>query len=807
MATNDELDRLMALMGEDGDAAEECSSTTAVTPSRSTVEEKEGKVGDGKWRRSSIVSMGNQTFHSAVDEASWLGRRSDVSDDSGKDMDETLSPTKQLRDAPVVEESPIAIAEKLRQLDREREALQKKLAQAQPKRTLVPLDFSPAVDRSTSSQLTSASLVHPGDISSDEDEFYRNRDTEMLSKEGRQLKKKLAGPVSTSIQRPPPPTLTTLKQRAISVGQKVAAAADPKESADVFDSKFGVRIRNPKVSSATFKVYCGDMHKIRACDLRPGAAPVGEWITMGVIVEKTSHKKSANGNEYMIMKLSDLTNCQETPVKLLLFGECLKQQWKLNVATAVALVCPMWLGDAADGKQEVTLKLTQPSQLVELGQCPDFAFCKAPRKDGQNCRNFVNRSLGDFCVFHLASAAKSLAARRGALQSDSNIPPKSWNTKKLGDFSNVFYGGKMVGSTPKTKKGPAAITLEQSRMNRKVTKVISEATSSAVGSTNTNINANANANSTATAETSGLNKIVQETPYSFGSRNLVKHMSSNNAAEAAPKPAVPKARATSFRDFLTAQPSTVVRPPTLRAPTLGRGIRDGLVTLDSGSVAKERKVIQAEVAKRKAAQLLRQKGGIPKADPNSLKSSSSSSSSAKRPLNTSKAENGEKVIGSEQGPAKRTKLGDIDFTDEQIRAILDKKSSHQGELDEEDKKREAQYFNQMESKEKLETRMTDLKEVKNCKVITCKRCAYTWHSQSEFCKTQGHLIQRHTADRRFFKCRQCQKRCVAYELLPSKPCKGCSSNDWERVGMKDERKGPALPQETLKLRGDEQKYV
>jgi hypothetical protein len=48
------------------------------------------------------------------------------------------------------------------------------------------------------------------------------------------------------------------------------------------------------------------MQKICLGSLRVGSAPIGEWVTIGVIVEKSGYKKSSNGNEYMLWKLSDL---------------------------------------------------------------------------------------------------------------------------------------------------------------------------------------------------------------------------------------------------------------------------------------------------------------------------------------------------------------------------------------------------------------------------------------------------------------------------------------------------------------------
>ncbi|CDW59267.1 Mcm10 and zf-primase domain containing protein [Trichuris trichiura] len=120
--------------------------------------------------------------------------------------------------------------------------------------------------------------------------------------------------------------------------------------------------------------------------------------------------------------------------------------------------------------------------------------------------------------------------------------------------------------------------------------------------------------------------------------------------------------------------------------------------------------------------------------------------------------------------------------------------------------KQEQYFNLMEAKEKLETHASQLFEIPNCTVITCKKCDYTWHSRSEFCKRQGHVVSKTTATKRFFQCKACGKRTVAYAMYPKKPCVQCKATEFQRVAMK-ERKGPKLGAEALKVRGEELPFV
>jgi minichromosome maintenance protein 10 len=78
----------------------------------------------------------------------------------------------------------------------------------------------------------------------------------------------------------------------------------------------------------------------------------------------------------------------------------------------------------SDKSECVTLKVTKASHMLDIGQCSDFGTCKGVRNDGGSCRNYTNRSMSEYCVYHLQSAAKKLAARRGAFQAPTSAAPR-----------------------------------------------------------------------------------------------------------------------------------------------------------------------------------------------------------------------------------------------------------------------------------------------------------------------------------------------------------------------------------------------
>uniref|UniRef100_A0A914QLV6 Protein MCM10 homolog n=1 Tax=Panagrolaimus davidi TaxID=227884 RepID=A0A914QLV6_9BILA len=207
-----------------------------------------------------------------------------------------------------------------------------------------------------------------------------------------------------------------LSEEATAVG-KVLAETNDDHRGEVFDPIFGIRVRNSKITSSKLSTYYTGFKKIRLSHLQKTNVPQGEWVTMGVIVEKSDFIESANGKEYIIWKISDLTTFQDTPIKVLLFGECLKQHWKLQQSSVVALMTAQLAADPTDAKS-ITLKLYKSAQVIDIGFCPDFGHCKAVTKEGTKCSKYVNISSTEFCVNHIEKAAKTPPTSRAALGSE-----------------------------------------------------------------------------------------------------------------------------------------------------------------------------------------------------------------------------------------------------------------------------------------------------------------------------------------------------------------------------------------------------
>ncbi|KAL3121458.1 hypothetical protein niasHT_004903 [Heterodera trifolii] len=316
----------------------------------------------------------------------------------------------------------------------------------------------------------------------------------------------------------------------------LAEIPEDKKSADteVFDRAFGLRIRNPKIALETLDDFCPGMNKLRLSELNTRVGPSGEWVTMGVVVGKNEPKKSANGNEYIIWKMSDL-QFGVPSVKVLLFGECVRHYWKVQMGATLLLNNAQWT-EATDGQNEVLLKLFKSAQVVELGFCADFGYCQGMKNGGEKCTNAVNTSLCSFCPFHTQQRARQLSMARGALNRSYNLPPKKM--RSLEEHSNSFdiptqIGVKTIART-QTSDGKIftkPLSVVQQRLESKTAEMKEK-------------------------RMDELKKLVTEKPFGFGAKNLLlkqqrdKENQSPRAEASAPLQSPSQKSLQSMREFI-----------------------------------------------------------------------------------------------------------------------------------------------------------------------------------------------------------------------------------------------------------------
>lgn len=206
-------------------------------------------------------------------------------------------------------------------------------------------------------------------------------------------------------------------------------------------------------------------------------------------------------------------------------------------------------------------------------------------------------------------------------------------------------------------------------------------------------------------------------------------------------------------------------------------------------------------AKLKALQLVRLKGQLQPSDPNNpIQKPSTPKMQAKvrkRALNTSDDEETRETADDDHAdlprPPKRSKA--------ELDGLLEAKSTHANLIDEFEVQQSELYFNKLERKEQMETKMLDTFEIKTT-AVTCSKviiffidqiplylnlpslqCNYTALSASELCRREGHPVRTIKAVKRFFQCKDCKQRTISLDRLPKRPCTHCGSSNWVKAAM------------------------
>jgi len=596
-----------------------------------------------------------------------------------------------------------------------------------------------------------------------------------------------------------------------------ASKADDDEnfSKDRFSS---LRIINPLISSVVMEKRMEGRRMVMISQIPTkikGNNDIdGDWVTIGVIVQKLPPKKSSNGNTYGIWKLSDLgPNTANEFVVLFLFGDVYKEHWKTTEGSVVALLNASLLPAKEKYSQDLALTLDNPKKLMLMGIAKDLGKCKGVRKsDNRPCSNFVNRQHGEFCEYHIQAAYKSMRAQRMECQagySPSDKAPLMKKFKKDLNSSTFIYQGRSVNASNRpTDQKKKNVTLKSLNIGDK--NVAGAATKAASSGKQEN-------KSNANAESSDFLVQLLALP-TVGTRNLVRHL---NQDEEQNKPEEEKKPTMSASELLKAHEKDIKRnhsrcastsaPPAQNsAPMLGRGLAPGSdLFFDESPNIKKRKSNDVERAKLRALSVVRQKGPIEKEDPNAVrkKLSPKAKEQIMKKTEDSGKENDEHSADQDCRKKRRRILGpefgSIDLSSDEGKKLLAAKSQHVGAVRAAEAEIQEKYFNELEKKEQLEDKMKTITEIK-VKVVCCKQCNYVAESASELCRKENHSLKYSKALKKFFVCKVCKQRTVTYGApIPKHPCRQCGASNYEKTSMYKEKEGPKIGGETLLVRGEE----
>ncbi|XP_035212647.1 protein MCM10 homolog, partial [Stegodyphus dumicola] len=326
-----------------------------------------------------------------------------------------------------------------KELDRADNEVDHSLQKVKPKFLKdIPLDFvQPVVPKSSGNISLSASfkssLIHSGEADSSDDENKTD-----LTDTGKDIKKKISEKINHYFDK---------NRRVIKTWKDKSESKLPmnKASADTssIDKYSGIRIIKPLVPFDVLQQKMQGRRMIKMSFIKnciKGGDIEGDWVTMGVIIQKVPPKTAKNGKMFSIWKMTDLLDCEKI-VSVFLFGAAHAEHWKTAVGTVVGILNPSII-PGRDTNEVLSLSVDHAGKFMIMGTSKDFGHCKARRKDGETCRIIVNMAQCEYCVYHVKKEFKKFSSNRSELQTSYSGREPSFKNKIL-KGQNFFYGGQM----------------------------------------------------------------------------------------------------------------------------------------------------------------------------------------------------------------------------------------------------------------------------------------------------------------------------------------------------------------------------
>lgn len=170
--------------------------------------------------------------------------------------------------------------------------------------------------------------------------------------------------------------------------------------------------------------------------------------------ETTSRDEAAtatqnNKGKFMVLKLTDL----KWTLDLYLFTTAYTRFYKLSPGTVIAILNPGIMPPKPHMRDTGRFSLTLNSSddtVLEIGTSRDLGWCKASRKDGKQCSDWIDKRHTEFCEFHTDIVTER--TRRGRMEVQGMSAPFAPGGRKQGR-TGYFGGGGKKGSGPKSKSG------------------------------------------------------------------------------------------------------------------------------------------------------------------------------------------------------------------------------------------------------------------------------------------------------------------------------------------------------------------
>ncbi|XP_052743194.1 protein MCM10 homolog [Bicyclus anynana] len=635
------------------------------------------------------------------------------------------------------------------------------------------------------------SAVHSGDTDSSDDEEKRNFTERKYNDYGSQIKKTLDNQEQEKINqridfetRLRQTNIDTKVARNASFCKKTFPSANEnnkstfcvpeiksKSPSDVYtDPIFGIRITKPIISSSALLDRMQGREAVNMLRVKryvENEDLAKDWVIAGVIVRKSSAKKSQKGNNFVIWTLSDLKDDLKT-VSMFLFRKAYNELWKTPEGTVVAVLNPNVLDRSQNSTDQACLSVENSDRVMILGQSKDLGTCKSKKKNGEPCSAIVNLSQCEHCVYHVKQEYQKYS-RRQELQSATMGKGLVNLQNKVYGKNTFIYGGKSYTALPKSDHKKIK-DRDQNRLMSLSDFFKSE----------------------------GDNLMMNKAPIGAGAlKNNNGLLHSPTAQRLTDTQRLSNlCKANKNNDISTSQS---LAEKVANSPTLGKGFGlkgSGLVDLNMSYSQRN-----AEKSKLNAIKLVQQKGGIEKHDPNNIKGTETGKKRALEKLND---------LGKDENDSKRTKLNEEEgkklkpIMSERFKKILEATSMHENLIKQHEDDEQEKYFNKLEKKEAMEEKMLNTFKLA-CKAVRCAKCKYTAFSAAQICKDERHPLKVLDTFKRFFKCADCNNRTVSLEILPIRSCSNCNGSRWEKAPMMREKK--VTLSAGLSIRGEEEVFI
>lgn len=660
------------------------------------------------------------------------------------------------------------------------------------KQTLKELDFnfldseSKPNDETKPASPQEKSAVYNDALDSSDDEDRRCFEEQKYSDYGRDIKTLLKNDTSKSNEDRLPfhgKSSKTFDFNAPkddrNANSKINNAPVNNMSKDVYsDPFFGLRIVNPVISSTELKSRMCEKIPVTVSRIKHhlnSERLEKDWVIAGVLINKSLPKTSQKGSLYSIWKLSDLSEDIST-VCLFMFSSAYKTFWKTTVGTVIGVLNPNVL-ESKDSMDLGTLSIDNPQKIMVLGKSKDMGKCRSKKKNGDPCNSIVNLGRCEFCLYHIKQEYKKCSSR-SELQACSNTQKFSIDMMKQ---RSQQQRKPFQNNMPEFN---AVVAVKNKKLEEKDAKRLAllSGTQKTDNSISSNVNALKDKQMKAEAAEQKMKQDFERVNNSRGWKaTVLSQTSHDNAVSLSPK---------LLKSNSCKQNNTGKRDLSMlsSSPRLGAGCLSGTIDLSEPITNR-----QINSAKSNAIKWVKKNGEIKAKDPNRIRLSKEE-----------KLDNGKKRL-REPGDDKEQEAKKSKVLSDKFKEIMQTKSAHTDLIERSYEQEQEKYFNKLEIKERLEAKMLNTFKVP-CKAVRCLKCKYTSFSASDMCKQQQHPLRVADAVKRFFKCGDCGSRTVSLDRMPSHSCIKCSSSNWTRAAMMDERK-TNVSVTALSIRGDEEAHI